>query len=254
MHMNPPPQVSHPIAVIAHRGASSLAPEGTLPAYRKAIELGCDYVELDVRRTADGRLICLHDRQVDRTTNGAGMANQLTADYIRSLDAGSHFSAEFAGERIPFFEEAVALCAGQIGIYLDWKDAPIPQVVEVLRRHGVVDRTVVYGYTVGQLAEIKAYEPGLRVMPGLDDLVRVPGVITAVVRHLGAEVLDSHVTEWDRRAVEEAHAAGSLVWVDIMGRTETAEGMAAAIEMGVDGIQTDRPQLLLEVLAARGAA
>jgi len=247
--LGPPPGVQHAVAVIAHRGASSLAPEGTLAAYRKAIELGCDYVELDVRTTRDGALVCMHDRAVDRTTNGSGLVADLTAAEIRALDAGSHFSPEFAGERVPYFEEALELCQGRIGVYLDLKEAPLPLLVQMLRRYGLVDHTVVYG-GVREFRALRALEPGLRIMPGLDDLLTVPGVITSVVQELGAEVLDSHLSEWDARAVAEAHAAGAVVWVDIMGATETEEGMRRALAMGVDGIQTDKPQLLLKMLAS----
>src|SRR2546423_13072452 len=92
------------IIVIAHRGANKFAPENTLAAFRKAIELGCDYVELDVRRTRDGALILMHDRTVDRTTNGTGQVSELTLSQIRSLDAGSKAGAQWKGERVPTFE------------------------------------------------------------------------------------------------------------------------------------------------------
>src|ERR1041384_3084618 len=77
------PPHSKGVIVIAHRGANKFAPENTLAAFRKAIEMGCDYVELDVRRTRDGALILMHDRTVDRTTDGKGAVDQMNVSEIR---------------------------------------------------------------------------------------------------------------------------------------------------------------------------
>src|SRR5258708_17028145 len=82
------------ISVIADRGANRLAPENTLPAFNKAIEFGCDYVELDVRRTKDGKLVLMHDRTVDGKTNGHGAVSDMTFDEIRALDAGIKHGSE----------------------------------------------------------------------------------------------------------------------------------------------------------------
>src|SRR5437868_7957496 len=87
----PLPRLKHPIAVIGHRGGRALAPENTLAAFRNAIRLGADYVEIDVRATRDGHLVIMHDSTVDRTTNGSGAVRDLDFATIRSLDAGSKF-------------------------------------------------------------------------------------------------------------------------------------------------------------------
>src|SRR4051812_14588222 len=94
------PALQFPIAV-AHRGANRVAPENTLPAYEAAIALGCDYVEIDVRATRDGHLVLLHDRTVDRTTDGTGHAAEMDFATIRALDAGVKFGDAFRGTRVP---------------------------------------------------------------------------------------------------------------------------------------------------------
>ena len=96
---------------IAHRGASGvgLAPENTLAAVEKALEIGVDLVEVDVHLTADGHPVVIHDRTVDRTTDGIGAVETMTLDQIRMLDAGSWFDPAFRGERIPTLEEALDL-------------------------------------------------------------------------------------------------------------------------------------------------
>src|SRR5262249_10137449 len=91
----PLPPLKHPIAVIAHRAGRALSPENTLAAIRKAISLGVDYVELDIRAAKDGPLVIMHDGSVDRTTNGQGKVKELTLAEIRALDAGSKFDPKY---------------------------------------------------------------------------------------------------------------------------------------------------------------
>jgi glycerophosphoryl diester phosphodiesterase len=129
---------------VAHRGASAYAPEHTLAAYKLAIEMGADYVEQDLAVTRDGVLICLHDGSLERTTNveelfpgrvttqtiegktrKAWLANDFTLAEIKTLDAGSWFDAKFAGEKIPTFDEAIALIRGRAGIFPELK---VPEI------------------------------------------------------------------------------------------------------------------------------
>jgi glycerophosphoryl diester phosphodiesterase len=125
---------------VAHRGASAYAPEHTLAAYQLAIEMGADYVEQDLAVTRDGVLICLHDATLERTTNveelfpdrvstaniegterRAWVANDFTLAEIKTLDAGSWFNSKFAGEKVPTFDEAVALIRGKAGVFPELK-------------------------------------------------------------------------------------------------------------------------------------
>lgn len=133
-------QYSKAKTLVAHRGASAYAPENTLAAYRMAIEMGADFVEQDLQVTRDGVLICLHDASLERTTNVAAvfpnrstdvvvdgkvrktwLANEFTLAEIKRLDAGAWFGARFAGERVPTFDEAVALVRGKAGLYAELK-------------------------------------------------------------------------------------------------------------------------------------
>lgn len=92
-------------AIIAHRGASSAAPENTLAAFRRAADEGAAWIECDVKLTADGRPIIFHDDTLDRTTDGGGVVDDYTLDVIGALDAGGWFSPEFRGEPVPTLEE-----------------------------------------------------------------------------------------------------------------------------------------------------
>jgi glycerophosphoryl diester phosphodiesterase len=93
--------------VVGHRGAPRFAPENTLAGFRRAAELGADGIELDAKLTADGVVVCHHDRTLDRTTNGQGRVLDWTWESLRRLDAGSRFDAAFAGEPIPSLEQVL---------------------------------------------------------------------------------------------------------------------------------------------------
>jgi glycerophosphoryl diester phosphodiesterase len=153
--------------LIAHRGASGYAPEHTIAAYDLAIEQRADFVEPDLAVSKDGILVCLHDDTLDRTTNveeifpgrasgelkGANgekrwIANDFTVAEIKRLDAGSWFGAEFAGERVPTFDEMIARAQAHpgVGIYPELKSPPLytargvdmaQVLVEAIRRHGL---------------------------------------------------------------------------------------------------------------------
>jgi len=137
-------QYSKPKTNVAHRGASAYAPEHTLAAYKLAIEMGADYVEQDLAVTKDGILICLHDGSLERTTNvevvfpdrvstqtiegktrKAWLANDFTLAEIKNLDAGSWFDPKFSGEKVPTFDEAIALIRGKAGIFPELK---VPEI------------------------------------------------------------------------------------------------------------------------------
>lgn len=102
--------------VIAHRGASAYAPENTMTAFEKAIELGAQGLELDVQLSSDGKLVVIHDEKLDRTSNAKGWVKDKTLDELKSLDFGSWFSKAFAGEKIPLLDEVMELISAWDGI------------------------------------------------------------------------------------------------------------------------------------------
>ena len=122
-----------PFQSIAHRGASALAPENTLASFEKAIELGFDYIELDVRLSKDKQLVVIHDANVLRTTDGEGLIEDLTVRDIKKLDAGSWFSPAFAGEKIPLLNEVLKKVSGKTGIIIEMKSPENqPGMTEIL--------------------------------------------------------------------------------------------------------------------------
>lgn len=238
--------IVRPVRVIAHRGEHVRHPENTLPAVDGAIEAGADYVELDVRSTKDGALVLMHNANVDERTDGRGAVRDLTLAEIRALDAGVRFSRRFAGTRVPTFDEALARLRGKCGLYLDWKAAPAGALVQSLRRHEMVSRTVVYGPVAG-LAELRLLEPELRVMP--------EALSVEALRHSLA-ALRPRVVAFDRRDFKDdilrvAIEASVDIFVDRLGPDDTEAAWADAVRRGATGIQTDRPAELRAFLAKR---
>jgi glycerophosphoryl diester phosphodiesterase len=236
------------ITVVAHRAAHEAAPENTLAAIRQAIEIGCDYVELDVRETRDGELVLMHDGTVDRTTTGTGAVAAMGLAEIRGLDAGRKRGERWAGEKVPTFDEALALCHGKLHVYVDHKAGSPEHILTAIARHGMLGDVVIYG-SVESLRVFKNLRPGVWIMP---DHPRTPEEMTALARDLKPETLDGNVRTWTAEQVEAAHHLGAQVWVDNLGPEDNEAGFRRAVEMGVDAIQTDHPALLLKVLKEMG--
>ena len=121
---------SKDVETIAHRGASGYAPENTMAAFEKAVDMKADYFELDVQMTKDGKLVVIHDTSVDRTTDGSGMVKDLTLEEIHNLDAGSWFGEEFANERIPTLGEVLDEFRGKSGILIEIKSPSLYPGIE----------------------------------------------------------------------------------------------------------------------------
>ena len=156
--------------ISGHRGGAAYAPENTMAAFKKGKALGADLLELDVQLTRDGHLVIFHDDTLDRTTNGKGLLRERTLAELKELDAGSWFSPEFAGERIPTFEEVVEW-ATDVGMRLnvELKSGPYPafdstlavKVVEVLEKYGRIDDCLCISFDHIWIAEVKRRAPGL---------------------------------------------------------------------------------------------
>jgi len=167
---------THPL-IIAHRGASALAPENTLAAFRLAKEQGADGIELDVRLSADMRLIVHHDQSVNRTTNGQGKVSELLWDQMKHLDAGSKFGDAFAGEPIPLLEDVFEELGGQFLINVELKNNSTPRdnlsemVVKLIQKTNLQDSVFLSSFSGNNLLKAEALAPeirrGLLVLPGL---------------------------------------------------------------------------------------
>lgn len=152
----------HYFRTIAHRGASSLAPENTLAAFAYAIDMGFWGIETDIQLTSDNKWIILHDDTVDRTSNGTGAVNGKTLSTLKSLDFGSWYAPMYNGERIPTFEEYLNLCKlGNVVPYIEIKgtytDVQMEGLVKIIQEFGMIDDAVVISFGLDNLQKIRYY-------------------------------------------------------------------------------------------------
>jgi glycerophosphoryl diester phosphodiesterase len=232
------------LAVVAHRGLAGGVPENTLAAFTKAISLGVHLIEIDVRFTKDGHAVIMHDRSVNRTTNGEGYVRNMTLSEISSLDAGSWVSRGFAGQRVPTLEEALALAAGsRTGLLLDIKeggDAELRKIVALVERYAAVPSTLFGARSSRALENLQRINPNLNFI----GFIRDPELIEAFAAS-GARIIRLW-PEWiagDPSLITRVHALGCQVWVTAgdAGRGE----VRTLTDLGVDGVLTDRPEILL---------
>lgn len=158
------PDIAEPL-VIAHRGASAIAPENTAASIREALRLGAKVIEFDVRTTSDGELVLFHDDELDRLAGCPGTIETLDWAMVRTLDVGSWFTrGSFAGERVPRFEEAVRRCleGGAISL-IEHKTGEAASYAEVIRALGAGDRVIVQSFDWEFLADFRKELPGVRI-------------------------------------------------------------------------------------------
>lgn len=231
------------VYVVAHRGAhfEQKIPENTIPAYQKAIDLGVDFVEIDLRTTKDGHFVSVHNEEVDKYVleDHPGLVAGMTLAELKQLDVGSRNSPEWKDTRIPTFEEILDLCQGKCGIYLDLKQAPVKPLIEMIEARGM-EHDVIWYADDDELEAVKRICPESIIMPdpgpekNLPELIKRfhPDVIAAVWKHVSGSF------------VKTCHKAGAIVIVDGKGPNTWEQ----ALEWGMDGIQTDQPAALIEFL------
>lgn len=234
---------------IGHRGAAGTHPENTMVSFRRAIELGCDGIEFDVHRTADGELIVIHDGFLNRTTNGTGLIMATSFDQIEGLDAGSWKGAQFAGERVPTLRQLIRETPPTLYLYLELKAGSVhypgieEQLLSLLAAEGALGRVQISSFDHHALKQLHELAPTLPLGMLFADNLLDP---VALAKQVGAEALHP-AWEWVTPAfVEKAHAAGLKVNVWTVNLAEAIMLMTAC---GVDGIMSDFPDRVAKTSA-----
>lgn len=240
---------------VAHRGAMASAPQNTLAAFRRAVELGADGVELDVHLSKDGVVVVIHDFLVDRTTDGIGRVAEKTLPELEALDAGSKFSPQFAGERIPTLAEVFDVLGGRLLVNVELK-APdrsrdtslLMPVLEVVRQHGMDKRVLFSSFNPHVLRAMKQLAPDIPI-----GLLYAPAS-PIYARHAWLDPFEPH----EARNPHFSMLTGPIIsWYHSRGLrvntwtvNEPAE-MRRLVEAGVDGIITNKPDVLKDVMRER---
>lgn len=242
------PPLKHSFVVIAHRGEHQRHHENTLGAIDGAIEAGADFVELDVRRSKDGRYLLMHDSTVDRMTDGHGAVVSLTWNELEKLSVHDRSLPDVPPARIPSFEEALARCRDRIHIYLDFKAGNREQVANLIRKAGMAKQVLVYD-GVGQIATWRKVAPEfpLIISPPESAASGVPA-LEAFLTENPCEVLDDNWSGWTQETVRKADSLSSRVWPDIQMRDEGPAYWKRVLAVGFTGVQTDHPRELINWL------
>jgi glycerophosphoryl diester phosphodiesterase len=211
------------------------------------VEAGADFIETDVRTTSDGKLVIMHDGSVDRRTNGHGDVANMTFDEIRKLDAGIKSGEQFAGTKVPTFDEVLEFARGKIGVYIDSKRISAQDLVAAVARYGMEDHVVVYG-GLDLHRGVQKLNPRIKVMPESSSL----DIVTRIVEELRPRVIAFDARDFKDEIIAVAIKAKAGIYVDRLGPADTPESWEDAVRRGATGIQSDHPAELVEFLRKKG--
>lgn len=246
--------------VVAHRGFSSIAPENTIASVKEALLAGADMVEIDVHLSADGVPVVIHDSTLIRTTGVKGFVGEKSASFITSLDAGSWFDQRFSNERIPLLEQVLEETKHKAGLLIELKTHTFDKkkladaVVGVLKASGRQD-VIIQSFSSRILAQVKELTKdfelhklvigNLSLLPfHYDTSVRI-GRTSSLTTFAGVNHNHKYVT---LRLVERMKRSGLKIYTWTVNHEDE---MLKMINAGVDGIITDKPDLLLNLLNKR---
>jgi glycerophosphoryl diester phosphodiesterase len=239
-----------PTIIFGHRGASKYAPENTIAAFELAIQQGAEAFELDTMLSSDGIPVVIHDRTVDRTTNGSGKVDQLSTAKLRALDAGSTFFTKYSNERIPLLEEVFTTFENRALINVELKNYHNPSdilpeiVVEIANRIDIFDQLLFSSFLPSNLNRIKQLIPGAHVAllcsRGVLGYLKRSKVFTSV----SPDYIHPHFKDISKSFIEKQHHMNRKVntWT-----VNKQDDMIELIDQGVDGIITDDPKLAYKI-------
>lgn len=243
------PAAKNKLVVIAHRGNHVNVPENSLASYEEAIKSGADYVEIDLRTSKDGMLMILHDATVDRMTNGQGNVADKTWAELQSLQLKNPKADDPTAYRIPEFREVLRLCKNRIYIYLDFKNADVAETWKQIQAEGMEKQIVVYLNKVPDYKKWRSVAPQMPLMTSLFDEVKNKDQLRYFLGQVKIEALDNI---YDKEMVQAAQSEGVSVWLDVQSPSEGPEAWNNALQKGVNGIQTDQPEVLVKYLTTNG--
>lgn len=227
------------MVVCGHRGAAGLAPENTLTAFRKGLEVGVDALECDVHLSADGRVMIHHDPTLDRTTNGKGALSALPASRLRELDAGD-------GGPVPYLEELLELAKGRADLVIEFKDdAAVLPAYDLVRGAGMLEHTTFISFELHRLVELRKHSAEARVSSLWWNPTEAD-IAYAATMSSGVDMYHMRLSPFLARVIK---GAGLFLRVYTPNDWHSHDLM---IRMGVDAITTDRPDILLEGLGKNG--
>ena len=247
---------------VAHRGGADLAPENTLAAFRNALTLPVDAIELDVHMSRDGHAVVFHDYEVARLTNGAGNILDLDFAYLRGLNAAAHFSGGWPEpQQIPTLREALAVAQGQVDVYIEIKQSKkngvygryphiAEAVVEAVQAAGMLKRVLIISFDWTVLPAVKALAPDIRTGALVSNdtwnarAADALETLMAQVQALGCEWINLDSGLFNDTLLASAHDNGFKLG---LWTVNTLAAMQRFADAGVDSITSNRPDLFAQL-------
>jgi glycerophosphoryl diester phosphodiesterase len=233
-----------PIEIVCHRGGNEHAPENTYAAAQLCIDWGVDYVEVDLWTSRDGVMYLMHDGMVDRTTDGSGHLMALTSGEIDRLDAGSWFDPQFAGERVPRFDEFLPWIKGKAGLFIDVKFAHPQQLIDLLEATGMKDDCFFWSGSKEWMALAHILDPTL----ALKINVSTVGDVHEAYERYGARIIEVDPA----KLTTPLQACCRQLGIKVMAY-QSKKDVAAyrrILEAGADMINLNHADVFLQELAA----
>lgn len=237
--------------IFAHRGASKAAPENTMSAFKKAVELGADGIELDTHLTGDGYLVVTHDDTLGRTCNGTGLVMEHDLKYLRGLDFGGWFSKEFEGEKIPLLSDVFELLSGKdIILNIEIKATPgcfiegiEDEVAKMIKSYNFTEKTIVSSFNHYVLKNLKRKNPEITVAPLYGG--GVFAYIGEYAKLIGAGAIHPYFRSLTPEVIENCREHNIKInsWT-----IDDDKDIMHAVQMGIDGIITNVPDKVLSLL------
>jgi len=243
--------------IIAHRGGAKLAPENTLAAFKNAINIGVDMIEIDVHLSKDSNIIVIHDNTLDRTTDGTGKIKNLSLAEIKSYDAGFWFSKDYENEKVPTLSEVLETINGKVILLIEIKDGDErypgleKKIVEAVKKYDAVKWVIVQSFNKSSIIRIKKIYPELVTFYLSGKTFEVLFSEIEEKMKLNEKVkkqfdgIAAHHSVLDSEKVAILHKAGFNVFTYTVNEPKD---MKKNIEIGVDGIITDSPDKLKALL------
>jgi len=227
------------IIIVAHRGFSGIYPENTLLAFQKAVELGVDFIELDIHQTLDKEIVVCHDEKIDRTTDGKGYIKEMNYEEIKKYDAGKWKG--YSGEKIPLLKDVFEKFKNKVKILIEIKECDVYELVKLIKEYKIEKSVIVGSFNLEYIKEVRNLFP---IISTALISYKVPTNIDQLIKY-GIRKLDIEFHNLNKEIVKELVSYGFVIntWTP-----NTEEELKKVIDYGVQFITTDRPDILKKLI------
>jgi len=241
------------VIVMAHRGASAYYPENTMPAFKGALAMNAEIIELDVMMSKDGVPVVFHDVTLYSHTNGKGLVKDYTLAQLKELDAGSWFREEFAGEQIPTLEEVLDFAAGQVALNIEIKTEAVTGNIEggivekslqLIKEYGMEDHVMFSSFDYLALEQLRRLDKEVSIALLYDRRQLGRKLPHELIKSFSADAFNCYFRELSQRWIDDIETYDIPLFVYTL---DNSKKMRSLINSGVTGIFTNKPDLLAEV-------